>query len=316
MGDAQMNQSLPAREKGSFFLRWFLAALACSILFHLLFLRKAERWPVLNFSPESYDQIVPRTFRMKRVEIDTKTLEEPATKPVDKKERPPVVLEKEKPLVGQEGPVVTKEILSRPTETLLREKPVAIVTDFSALLNDASPGRAVKTLSANDFRDMGSVLPESLETNSTLVGASGTGGGMPRFSSLDDLLAGGSKVTPATAPMLMPTDLLFEYDSATLKPEAAASLTKLGTIISRNGNFSFRIEGNTDSFGSDEYNNGLSLRRAEEVRRWLQTTMGISSERITTAGLGKSHLLAPSTGDVVAQQLNRRVEIVISAPQP
>jgi outer membrane protein OmpA-like peptidoglycan-associated protein len=113
----------------------------------------------------------------------------------------------------------------------------------------------------------------------------------------------------------MPTDLLFEYDSSTLKPEAAASLAKLGTLIARNSGSTFRIEGHTDSFGSDDYNNALSLRRAEEVRGWLQTTAGISPGRITTAGLGKTRLLVPATGSVLEQQLNRRVEIVITASQ-
>jgi len=40
--------------------------------------------------------------------------------------------------------------------------------------------------------------------------------------------------------------------------------------------------------------------------------MGISPERISTAGLGKRHLLAPATGNISEQQLNRRVEIVIT----
>jgi outer membrane protein OmpA-like peptidoglycan-associated protein len=165
-------------------------------------------------------------------------------------------------------------------------------------------------------------ITEPKEPQPPLVGIEGkketengaTGEGKePRFSSLDELLAGGEQVTPATAPILMPTDLLFEYDSSTLKPEAAASLAKLGALIARNSGSTFRIEGHTDSFGSDDYNKALSLRRAEEVRAWLQISAGISPGRITTAGLGKSRLLVPATGSVAAQQLNRRVEIVITA---
>jgi len=110
----------------------------------------------------------------------------------------------------------------------------------------------------------------------------------------------------------MPTDLLFGYDSTTLKPEAAKSLEKLGTLIKRNGAARFRIEEHPDAFGSDDYNSILSLRRAEEVETWLVKTMGIDATRITTAGLGKSRLLAPGTGSIVQQQLDRRVEIIIT----
>jgi OmpA-OmpF porin, OOP family len=110
----------------------------------------------------------------------------------------------------------------------------------------------------------------------------------------------------------MPTDLLFEYDSDTLRPEAAQTLEKLGSLIKKNEQADFKIEGHTDSFGTEDYNNALSLRRAEAVKRWLQETMKITGNRIATVGLGKSHLLVPATGTVQQQQLNRRVEIVIS----
>ena len=102
-------------------------------------------------------------------------------------------------------------------------------------------------------------IDQKESTESRVIGGAGK---EPRFSSLDDLLAGGAEVTPATAPILMPTDLLFEYDSSTLKPEAASSLAKLGTLIARNSESTFRVEGHTDSFGSEDYNKALSLRRA------------------------------------------------------
>ena len=62
----------------------------------------------------------------------------------------------------------------------------------------------------------------------------------------------------------MPTDLLFDYDQVTLRVEALASLEKLGTLIRRNPQASFIIEGHSDSFGSDVYNMDLS-RRARKL---------------------------------------------------
>lgn len=138
---------------------------------------------------------------------------------------------------------------------------------------------------------------------------------MQQFSEIDDLLASSGVLKKNTAPILMPTDLLFEYDSEALKPAAAQTLTKLGSLIKKNALASFRIEGHTDSFGSDAYNNLLSLRRAEAVKNWLVASMGLDASQISTVGLGKSRLLTPASGDVQQQQLNRRVEIVISIPK-
>jgi OOP family OmpA-OmpF porin len=68
------------------------------------------------------------------------------------------------------------------------------------------------------------------------------------------------------------------------------------------------ITGHTDSVGSDEYNIGLSDRRAASVKTWL-VNKGISSSRIQTAGKGENEPIASNqTSDGRAQ--NRRIEIV------
>lgn len=318
MAVAQKKKNFSSREKGSLFLWFFLAALFLSLVLHVFFLKKAGSWKVRGFAPEEYDQIVPRTFRMKRVEIDPKTLEEPAPTPVRKKELPPVEIEKETPQPETRPEAAPKvSTLSKPTETLLQEKPVAVSQGLSDLLKNAKPDQAGETGRLPESPDHAPLIPVTMEKNLPASGTvAGGEGGTARFSSLDDLLAGGAPVNPATAPILMPTDLLFEYDSATLKPAAAESLAKLGTLIARNAGSTFRIEGHTDSFGSDAYNMDLSLRRAAEVKRWLQANMGIAEERITTAGLGKSRLLVPGTLSIAEQQMNRRVEIVITTPRP
>ena len=138
------------------------------------------------------------------------------------------------------------------------------------------------------------------------VGASQLG-----FSNLDELLARTGPLSPETAPILLPTDLLFDYDSDALRPEAEESLRKLAALILRNPQFRFLIEGHTDSFGSDEYNLDLSARRARNVRDWLERNMGIPAGRVGARGLGESRLIAPASGTVEEQQINRRVEIVV-----
>src|SRR5258708_18513700 len=106
----------------------------------------------------------------------------------------------------------------------------------------------------------------------------------------------------------MPTDLLFDYDSANLRDGATASLQKLGRLIQRNPQAVFRVEGHTDSFGSDDYNLDLSQRRAETVKDWLVQNMNIDAHRIQTRRYGKTRLLVPWRRCRDEQQLYRRLE--------
>src|SRR5260370_27084922 len=111
----------------------------------------------------------------------------------------------------------------------------------------------------------------------------------------------------------MPTDLLFDYDSANLRDGATASLQKLGRLIQRNPQAVFRVEGHTDSFGSDDYNVDLSQRRADTVKDWLGQNMNIDANRIQTRGYGKTRLLVPGDRALEEQQLNPPLEIGIPA---
>ena len=293
--------------KGRFTLL-FLLAVVISLTAHMIFFERSRDWKISGFSAESYDIIVPRTFRMKHVEIDPATLEESVKQQQEtKREIRPIELPPETPVAEsrktQEGH--TDSVMKEPS--LETDQPIAEV-------NHA--GTQGPRLDENEINQLmeGNHNAPTLPVDPLKDLAGGSGGSLspPSFSSLDSLLEGKEKLTSATAPILMPTDLLFGYDSTTLKPEATKSMEKLGTLIMRNGNTRFRIEGHTDSFGSDEYNTALSLRRAEEVKTWLVRTMGIDPARITTAGMGKSHLLVPGTGSIEKQQLNRRVEIVIT----
>ena len=143
------------------------------------------------------------------------------------------------------------------------------------------------------------------------AGAEGTDSVPAGYSDLDDLLAQTGGLTTATGPIFMPSDVLFGYDESFLRPEAITSLEKLGELIRRNPDARFRIEGHTDSFGGADYNAQLSRARAESVKQWLAERMTIDPARVDTSGLGSTRPLAPATGGVEEQQLNRRVEIVI-----
>lgn len=133
------------------------------------------------------------------------------------------------------------------------------------------------------------------------------------FSNLDDLLGGGGRLGGSTAPILMPTDLLFEYGSDQLAEGARLSLMKLGFLIQKNPNSLFIVEGHTDSFGGEDFNLDLSLRRANAVVEWLRQSLRLGTDRIQAAGMGKSKPIVSTSGTVEEQGMNRRVEIKVRA---
>jgi outer membrane protein OmpA-like peptidoglycan-associated protein len=115
--------------------------------------------------------------------------------------------------------------------------------------------------------------------------------------------------------LVVHADTLFEFDKATLGPDAAAALKLVGPQIAKLGAHPIVIEGHTDAKGNDEYNQGLSERRAERVKNWLLTNRFIGPEA-TTKGYGKKFPVAPNTNpngtdNPKGRQLNRRVEIVV-----
>ena len=290
------------------FALWFVVAIVLSLAVHMVFFERSRGWKITGFSAESYDMIVPRTFRMKHVEIDPATLEEPV-KPLQETKREPQPIE-----LPPEAPVTdSNKVKSGKSESVMKEPTMEADHPIAEINHPGAKGPQLDDKTMNQLLEGNRNAP-SLPVDPLKDLAAGSGGNesTPAFSSLDSLLEGKEKLTEATAPILMPTDLIFGYDSTTLKPEAAKSMEKLGTLIMRNSTARFLIEGHTDSFGSDEYNTALSLRRAEEVKGWLVKTMGIDPARISTAGLGKSRLLVPGTGSIEQQQLNRRVEIVIT----
>jgi outer membrane protein OmpA-like peptidoglycan-associated protein len=104
--------------------------------------------------------------------------------------------------------------------------------------------------------------------------------------------------------------VLFSLDSATLKPEATASLTIIVAQLNRtHPRGKLLIAGYTDDTGSVAHNLDLSSRRAQSVYAWLSAN-GIAKSRLSTKGYGEANPRYPNTNDE-ARAGNRRVEIVV-----
>ena len=112
----------------------------------------------------------------------------------------------------------------------------------------------------------------------------------------------------------LPADVLFNFDKADVRSDAAAALGRLATVIRGYPGGRVEIEGHTDSKGNAAYNQKLSKRRTEAVKRWLAEREGIAADRLGTRGAGASRPVADNSTDA-GRQKNRRVEVVIQLPR-
>jgi len=108
-------------------------------------------------------------------------------------------------------------------------------------------------------------------------------------------------------------DVLFDVGRAELKPNATRQLDRLAEFLREFPERSVRIEGHTDSTGSDTLNQALSEERANAVRSAI-VTRGIAPDRVVAQGFGEATPVADNTS-AGGRALNRRVEVVISDDQ-
>jgi outer membrane protein OmpA-like peptidoglycan-associated protein len=103
--------------------------------------------------------------------------------------------------------------------------------------------------------------------------------------------------------------VLFDFDKATLKPAAQQELATVVQEMQENPTLRAELVGHTDSIGTEQYNLGLSKRRADAVKTFL-VSKGIAADRIRTEGRGEAEPIAPNTTNEGRAQ-NRRVEITL-----
>jgi len=106
------------------------------------------------------------------------------------------------------------------------------------------------------------------------------------------------------------SDVLFDSGKFTLRPLAREKLAKISGIVLAYPDLNLAIEGNTDSVGTEAFNQVLSERRAEGVRSYL-TEQGVPQSSTSATGLGKSQPIA-SNATSEGRQQNRRVELIVS----
>jgi outer membrane protein OmpA-like peptidoglycan-associated protein len=101
----------------------------------------------------------------------------------------------------------------------------------------------------------------------------------------------------------------FDYNSDHIGSKASPQVTALGEALSSSDlkGGTFILAGHTDAKGGETYNQGLSERRAEAVKRFLSEKYGIDTSNLVTVGYGKTQLKNPA-GPFTAE--NRRVQVI------
>lgn len=126
----------------------------------------------------------------------------------------------------------------------------------------------------------------------------------------------GTRETASEIRIMLPADILFDFDKADIRPSAASALHQTADLIRTRATGLVKVEGHTDAKGSAAYNQRLSKQRADAVRLWLIQNGNFRSVTFVTMGFAASHPIAPNTrpdgaDDPEGRQRNRRVELVL-----
>ncbi|KZD21016.1 OmpA family protein [Tardiphaga sp. 20_F10_N6_6] len=104
-------------------------------------------------------------------------------------------------------------------------------------------------------------------------------------------------------------EITFDYNSANISKKSLSSVQALGKALSSEDlkGATFVVAGHTDAVGGEEYNQDLSERRADAIKRYLTDKYGIAGADLVTVGYGKGK---PKAGVAPTDPSNRRVQVV------
>ncbi|HEY1770969.1 MAG TPA: OmpA family protein [Chthoniobacterales bacterium] len=320
---------------------WLLVGLFASLTVHALLCIFFYRTDFQPATPLGLQKQPPPTFKVTSVDPNPKPLDQTAAAEAAEAAKPnPDKTNVQLPADQKSFDKLLQEVhataaMPDDTRDVLPDKPKVERTNLNSVINEiektqaqtlARDPNAPRSQSAlNNVADSGRPQPAmtgtELATSTTIKhpnsfnGLPGDSAGprtdrAPGFSDLESLLSQKGPLGSGTK-FKMPNNQLFAYDSAELQGTAVDQLQKVATLIKRNPNATFTLEGYTDSYGSDDYNLDLSKRRAEAVKAYLVDSLGINPAQIETRGYGKANLLTSPDASIDEQEVNRRVVVVV-----
>jgi outer membrane protein OmpA-like peptidoglycan-associated protein len=110
-------------------------------------------------------------------------------------------------------------------------------------------------------------------------------------------------------------NILYDFNKATLRPESEKALDEIVSVLKTNPGIRIELSSHTDSVGSNSYNMNLSQGRAQSCVDYI-ISKGISAERLTAKGYGKTRPVAPNSlpnghDNPSGRELNRRTEFTV-----
>lgn len=149
--------------------------------------------------------------------------------------------------------------------------------------------------------------------NAGKCGFATTGGALATTAGMSDFV---TKVffekAAAPAPVSFNLYVKFDFDKDTIRPQEQDNIDEVGSFLAMHPAIQVTLEGHTCNMGPEVYNKGLSLRRAESVKRYLVQKFNIDPSRLTTVGYGFSRPLE-SNDTRKGREANRRVMATIKS---
>jgi len=298
--------------------KWLLRALIVSLLLHGALLVFFHFKKLENFGSTGEERLAPPVRVMRQVTIPEMADEEVKMTLPDNKPQPKIALPQDKPMLDD---VVIQPQAPEVTAPIVAPKPKVELSGFDSMAKAEANSLGALEKQLNSMA--GSLVDKSVRSPKQPIiriptgskpgeGGIGSATGIPGRQSLDDAL--GKVGGPVSGkPIAMRGGALFEHGRAELLPAAVMDLQKLGELIKRNPSATFVISSHTDHTGTYEQNLMLSQQRADAVRYWIVSNLGIDPARITTIGKADGEAF-PELGpdrSIDEQAPNRRVEIVI-----
>jgi outer membrane protein OmpA-like peptidoglycan-associated protein len=317
--------------------RWIFGALGLALVIHLLAAWAMGWYKIPAPAIPALHPGATGTFTIKRIEVNPDSLK-PQSVP-DPIKNLPAANAPANPADFNLDPNSIEKALQAPqpqlaTPTVPEPGKVIAATDLSsglpAVQSDtakftaeiakvdpaASAGPVTSAQLAQDLITANAGLPQPGKPTGAPAQGNGTAGKLPGFAAL----APSFKQTetnlanlPQPVLLRLPADVLFDFDSSQLKPEADPLLSQAVGLITKYPQADVHIDGYSDSFGKPDYNLTLSQQRAEAVQAWLQQRIAQSAYTFHSLGHGSTSFIVPSTATIDQQQPNRRVEILIQA---
>jgi outer membrane protein OmpA-like peptidoglycan-associated protein len=319
--------------------RWVVAALALAVGLHLM-LAWALGWlKIPGLEIPSSHSMPTGPFTVKRIEINPDSLKPPQDDPIA---RQPVVEPPKNPAQFNLDPNLVEKALQTPQPTLttpsvpepnrviastdlsqglpLVESDSAKLTEeISRVDSNTSTGPLASSKLAEELISATAGPAQAGLPSGAPVTGNGTAGKLPGFAQLAPTFQNPpANLSNLPEPVLLrlPSDVLFDFDSARLKPEADSLLGQAVGLITKYPQADVHVDGYSDSIGKPDYNVTLSQQRAESVQAWLQDRVTQDGYKFHSQGHGSADYVVSPRGSIDQQQPNRRVEILIQALKP